>query len=130
MIPLQVTLEGFLSYEKKQVINFVGASIWALSGPNSVGKSAVFDAMTFALYHRARCGPKDLIHHRAARLIVTFDFMVDDTIYRIKRIHPSKGRSTREAFIVDCAVGSNLDSAEFGRHKILVFFWNFERRRP
>ncbi len=44
MIPLQVTLEGFLSYEKKQVINFVGASIWALSGPNSVGKSAVFDA--------------------------------------------------------------------------------------
>jgi DNA repair protein SbcC/Rad50 len=111
MIPLQVTLEGFLSYEKKQAINFVGASIWALSGPNSVGKSAVFDAMTFALYHRARCGPKDLIHHRADRLIVTFDFMVDDTIYRIKRIHPSKGRSTREAFIVDCADGSNLDSA-------------------
>src|SRR5436305_8286655 len=99
MIPLQVTLEGFLSYEKKQIINFVGASIWALSGPNSVGKSAVFDAMTFALYHRARCGPKDLIHHRADRLIVTFDFMVDDTIYRIKRIHPRKGRSTREALL-------------------------------
>ena len=111
MIPLQVTLEGFLSYEKKQVINFVGASIWALSGPNSVGKSAVFDAMTFALYHRARCDPKDLIHHRADRLIVTFDFMVDDTVYRIKRIHPRKGRSTREAFIVDSADGSNLDSA-------------------
>jgi len=111
MIPLQVTLEGFLSYEKKQIINFVGASIWALSGPNSVGKSAVFDAMTFALYHRARCGPKDLIHHRADRLIVTFDFMVDNTIYRIKRIHPRKGRSTREVFIVDSADGSNLDSA-------------------
>jgi len=111
MIPLQVTLEGFLSYEKKQVINFVGASIWALSGPNSVGKSAVFDAMTFALYHRARCGPKDLIHHRAERLIVTFDFMVDDIIYRIKRIHPRKSRSTREAFIVESADGSNLDNA-------------------
>jgi DNA repair protein SbcC/Rad50 len=110
MIPLQVTLEGFLSYEKKQVINFVGASIWALSGPNSVGKSAVFDAMTFALYHHARCDPKDLIHHRADKLIVTFDFMVDNTIYRIKRIHPRKGRSTREAFIVDSADGSNLDS--------------------
>jgi DNA repair protein SbcC/Rad50 len=111
VIPLQVTLEGFLSYEKKQVINFVGASIWALSGPNSVGKSAVFDAMTFALYHRARCDPKDLIHHRADRLIVIFDFMVDGIIYRIKRIHPRKGRSTREAFIVDSADGSNLDSA-------------------
>jgi exonuclease SbcC len=111
MIPLQVTLEGFLSYGKKQVINFVGASIWALSGPNSVGKSAVFDAMTFALYHRARCAPKDLIHHRSDRLIVTFDFMVDNTIYRIKRIHPRKGRSTREAFIVDSADGNNLDSA-------------------
>lgn len=111
MIPLQVTLEGFLSYEKKQTVNFVGASIWALSGPNSVGKSAVFDAITFALYHHARCSPKDLIHHRADRLIVTFDFMVDGTIYRVKRIHQRKGRSTREAFIVDSADGSNLDSA-------------------
>jgi exonuclease SbcC len=111
MIPLQVTLEGFLSYNKRQVINFAGASIWALSGPNSVGKSAVFDAMTFALYHCARCDPKDLIHHGADKLIVTFDFMVDNTIYRIKRIHPRKGRSTREAFIVDSADGSNLDSA-------------------
>lgn len=111
MIPLQVTLEGFLSYEKKQVLNFAGASIWALSGPNSVGKSAVFDAITFALYRRARCDPKDLIHHRAERLIVTFDFMIDNTIYRIKRIYPRKGRSTREAFIVDSADGSNLDSA-------------------
>src|SRR5947209_1573666 len=96
MIPLQVTLEGFLSYEKMQVINFVGASIWALSGPNSVGKSAVFDAMTFALYHRARCGPKELIHHRADRLTVTFDFLVDDTIYRIKRIHPRSEEHTSE----------------------------------
>lgn len=111
MIPLQVTLEGFLSYNKRQVINFSGASIWALSGPNSVGKSAVFDAMTFALYHCARCDPKDLIHHGADKLIVTFDFMMDNTIYRIKRIHPRKGRSTREAFIVDSADGSNLDSA-------------------
>lgn len=111
MIPLQVTLEGFLSYEEKQIVNFVGASIWALSGPNSVGKSAVFDAITYALYHHARCSPKDLIHHRADRLIVTFDFMVDGIIYRVKRIHPRKGRSTREAFIVDSADGSNLDSA-------------------
>ncbi|HVB21686.1 MAG TPA: SMC family ATPase [Ktedonobacteraceae bacterium] len=121
MIPLQVTLEGFLSYREKQVINFDGSSLWVLWGPNGVGKSAVFDAITFALFgtHRANRKTKgstdELINHHSDKLIVTFDFIVDGIIYRIKRIHPRKGRSTREAFIVESSDISNLENARTKR---------------
>jgi DNA repair protein SbcC/Rad50 len=115
MIPLQVTIEGFLSYKEKQVINFDGSSLWVLWGPNGVGKSAVFDAITFALYNAHRAGkgtrsiPKDLINHHANKLIVTFDFIVNGVIYRVKRTHPKHGRPTRDAFIVNRNDASNPD---------------------
>lgn len=118
MIPLQITLEGFLSYKEKQVINFDGSSLWVLWGPNGVGKSAVFDAITFALFntHRANRGTKgstkDLINHHSDKLIVTFDFIVDSIVYRIKRIHPRKGLSTREVFIVDSDDTSDISNLE------------------
>ncbi|MHB8595814.1 MAG: AAA family ATPase [Ktedonobacteraceae bacterium] len=121
MIPLQITLEGFLSYKEKQVINFDGSSLWVLWGPNGVGKSAVFDAITFALFNTHRANRKtkgstdDLINHHADRLIIIFDFIVDGIIYRIKRIHPRKGRSTREAFIVESGDLSNLENAHTKR---------------
>jgi hypothetical protein len=38
MVPLRVTLEGFLSYREKQVIDFEGSSLWMLWGPNGVTK--------------------------------------------------------------------------------------------
>src|SRR5258708_23256135 len=100
MIPLRVSLEGFLSYKDKQIIDFEGSSLWMLCGPNGVGKSAVFDAITFALYgyHRAGGGnPKALINHYANdnRFIVEFDFFVDGIAFRIRRTCARHVRSTR-----------------------------------
>jgi DNA repair protein SbcC/Rad50 len=60
MIPLCVTLEGFMCYRERQKLEFDGAPLWVLAGPNGVGKSAVFDAITFALYRRYR---KNRSHH-------------------------------------------------------------------
>lgn len=119
MIPLRITLEGFLSYRGKQVINFDGSPLWVLWGPNGVGKSAVFDAITFALFnkHRANAGRhgtgpiNDIINHASDRLIVVFDFTVDGAAYRIRRVLPRKGRPTREAFIVNSADMRDLDNA-------------------
>lgn len=109
MIPLRITLEGFMSYREKQVIDFTGEHLWMLWGPNGVGKSAVFDAITFALYntHRAGSGTrgnaKELINHYADRLEVTFDFLVDNVRYRVHRTYArSRGaRSTCQALLVD-----------------------------
>lgn len=103
MIPLRVSLEGFLSYQEKQVIDFNGSSLWMLWGSNGVGKSAVFDAITFALFGAHRAGKdaknaKELINHHADKFIIEFDFSVDGLVYRIRRTCPRNGRPTRLAF--------------------------------
>jgi DNA repair protein SbcC/Rad50 len=89
-----------LSYQEKQVIDFDGSTLWMLWGPNGVGKSAVFDAITFALFgaHRAGSGARnarELINHHADKFIIEFDFMIDGVAYRIRRTCAQNGRSTR-----------------------------------
>ncbi len=102
MIPLRVSLEGFLSYKEKQVINFEGSSLWMLCGPNGVGKSAIFDAITFALYNSHRGSQiKELINHYSERLVVEFDFLVNGVVYRVRRIHPRKGYPVREVVLIE-----------------------------
>ena len=76
-----------------------------MGGPNGVGKSAVFDAITFALFgaHRAGSGARnarELINHHADKFIIEFDFMVDGMAYRIRRTCAQNGRSTRLAYIL------------------------------
>src|SRR6266571_4195295 len=102
MIPLRVSLEGFLSYKEKQVINFEGSSLWMLCGPNGVGKSAIFDAITFALYNSHRGSQiKELINHYSERLVVEFDFLVNGVVYRARRMHSRKGFPVREIVLIE-----------------------------
>src|SRR3954453_21729116 len=102
MIPLCISLEGFLSYKEKQVINFEGSSLWMLWGPNGVGKSAIFDAITFALYGSHRGSRiKELINHYSDRLVIEFDFLVNGVVYRARRIHPREGSSVREIILIE-----------------------------
>ena len=54
MIPRKVVLENFLSYRAAQTFEFDGESLWILSAPNGTGKSAVFDAITYALFAQHR----------------------------------------------------------------------------
>jgi len=117
MIPLRVSLEGFLSYKDKQVIDFTDSSLWMLWGPNGVGKSAVFDAITFALYNTHRAGgargAKELINHYSDRLEVAFDFLIDGVMYRVRRTQSRArtARPTREAFTLHFDGNQDLDSA-------------------
>ena len=57
MIPKRVTLENFLSFGPKTEIAFTDDEpLWVLGGSNGVGKSAVFDAITFCLFGAHRGG--------------------------------------------------------------------------
>ena len=89
MIPKRVTLENFLSFGSKTEIAFTDDEpLWVLGGPNGVGKSAVFDAMTFCLFgaHRGDGREVDpLVRHGANGFAVSFEFEFGGIDYRITR---------------------------------------------
>src|SRR5947209_5179152 len=89
MIPRRVKLKGFLCYKEEQAIDFDGtATLWMLSGLNGSGKSAIFDAVTYALFGHHRGGGRDnheLINKDSDSLMVEFDFLLDGKEYRAKR---------------------------------------------
>lgn len=101
MIPVSVSLKGFMSYRDSQSIEFDGQSLWVLAGPNGAGKSAIFDAITFALYGQYRGGAQDakgLINHDSDSLEVEFVFRVMDETYKVRRTLPLRGRPTWSAY--------------------------------
>jgi DNA repair protein SbcC/Rad50 len=88
VIPLRVALKGFLCYRDEQEFRFDGAPLWLLSGFNGSGKSAVFDALTYALFGQHRDGQQnalELIHKDRDGLVVEFDFALDGRRYRARR---------------------------------------------
>jgi DNA repair protein SbcC/Rad50 len=90
MIPKRVLLENFLSFGQPAVeIEFSdNEPLWVICGPNGVGKSAIFDAVTYALFASHRGGVKNaeqLIRHGANSFRVEFDFELNERDYRITR---------------------------------------------
>ena len=62
MIPQSIRLKGFLCYKDEQQIDFDGpATLWMLSGLNGSGKSAIFDALTYALFGHHRGGNQQVL---------------------------------------------------------------------
>ena len=98
MIPLRVTVENFLSYGTPAVeFHFDGEPLWILCGLNGTGKSAVFDAITYALFGYYRGSDRranraeELIHHGASWFRVEFEFEFNGVDYRISRKKTAKG---------------------------------------
>jgi DNA repair protein SbcC/Rad50 len=99
MIPKRIVLENFLSFGSPATeIEFTDDEpLWVLGGPNGVGKSAVFDAMTYALYGVHRGGAEDhvcLVRHGANSFRVVFEFEFNGVAYQITRNRPLSGRPT------------------------------------
>src|SRR3954447_25483490 len=105
MIPRRVCLRGFLCYREEQEIDFAGATLWMLAGLNGSGKSAIFDAVTYALFGHHRGGSQDaheLINKDSDRAAVAFDFLLDGQIYQasrtIQRNKQGTGKGTQQIF--------------------------------
>ncbi len=106
MIPQRVKLRGFLCYKDEQLIEFDGnATLWMLSGLNGSGKSAIFDAVTYAMFGYHRGGSMhahELINKDSDTLLVEFDFLLDKNLFRAKRSlkRDTKGgaRGTQQMF--------------------------------
>ncbi|MDR3647388.1 MAG: SMC family ATPase [Candidatus Babeliales bacterium] len=92
MIPLNLQIKNFLSYGSElQTINFEPYNLICLSGKNGHGKSALLDAMAWAVWGEARKTTgtskpdQGLLRLGQRQMIVIFDFEFNKNKYRIRR---------------------------------------------
>ena len=92
MIPVQLTLRNFLSYGDAPVtLDFSDFRVACLSGDNGHGKSALLDALTYALWGEGRKGRSErkadegLLRLGATDMEVSLTFDLDSDRYSVMR---------------------------------------------
>ncbi|MCY4537998.1 MAG: SMC family ATPase [Chloroflexi bacterium] len=96
MIPKRLELSNFLAYRAPKPISFDGIDLACISGDNGVGKSSLLDAITWALWGKARARREDdLIHQGQREMQVSLDFEQDGIRYRVVRRRARSGRGGR-----------------------------------
>jgi len=92
MVPVRLELQNFLSYgTEAPALDFDAFDVACLSGGNGEGKSALLDAMTWAVWGEARKSsgkrkPDDeLIRIGSRHMEVSFTFDLKDARYRVTR---------------------------------------------
>lgn len=92
MIPRQLHIKNFLSYGPEiQIIDFGNYHLICLSGKNGHGKSALLDAITWAIWGQARKTSMHskpdagLLHLGQKHMMVILEFEVNGQQYRIRR---------------------------------------------
>ncbi len=92
MIPLKLQIKNFLSYGPDiQTVDFSSYHLICLSGKNGHGKSALLDAITWAIWGQARKvssttkADANLLHLGQTQMMVCFDFVCNNQTYRVKR---------------------------------------------
>jgi len=115
MIPIKLKMRNFMCYrDNVPPLLFDGIHTACVCGDNGNGKSALIDAMTWALWGRTRAkSDDDLIHLSQAEMEVEFDFAVGQQPYRIIRKHSKpkrRGRSGQTILEFQVATGASFRS--------------------
>jgi exonuclease SbcC len=97
MIPIKLALRNFMCYRDNiPPLSFDGIHTACISGDNGNGKSALIDAITWAVWGRTRAkSDDDLIHLGQTEMEVEFDFTVGQQLYRVIRKHSKPKRRGR-----------------------------------
>ncbi len=91
MIPLKLQLKNFISYGSCQIIDFTQYHLICLTGKNGHGKSALLDAITWAIWGQARkvsgtSKPDEkLLRLGQSHMFVSIDFISNNQTYRVRR---------------------------------------------
>lgn len=108
MIPVRLTISGFLSYQEPSELDFTGIHVACISGRNGAGKSAMLDAMTWALFGEARKSDdsviNDAVENKTAK--VDFEFIYEGTNYLVRR-SKTRGKSAVVEFYIRGADGES-----------------------
>lgn len=93
MIPLKLRMRNFMCYsEDVPPLDLSDIRVACLVGDNGHGKSTIVDAMTWALWGKARARSDDeLIHQGKREMEVELEFLLADNRYRIIRKRDKRG---------------------------------------
>lgn len=95
MIPVKLELHNFLAYRDPAPLDLSGLHLACLAGANGAGKSSLLDAMTWALWGRARARrDDDLIHADEIDMFVRLTFVLGGHTYRVTRHRSRQGRGS------------------------------------
>ncbi|NTV63449.1 MAG: SMC family ATPase, partial [Oscillochloris sp.] len=90
MIPTSLVIQNFMCYRGGDDsadlrLSLDGVHVVCLSGENGAGKSALLDAITWALWGEARTPDDDLIAQGESEMRVELTFQLGDQLYRVTR---------------------------------------------
>jgi exonuclease SbcC len=109
MIPVSLSISGFLSYQKPAEIDFTSFDLACISGQNGSGKSSILDAMTWALFGRARKHDESIINIQSETAQVSLAFEYEGNLYRVIRTNPRGKTSSLEFHIQEPGSNGNPD---------------------
>ncbi|MBI2849724.1 MAG: SMC family ATPase [Chloroflexi bacterium] len=115
MIPIKLAVRNFMPYrENVPPLYFTGMHTASICGENGSGKSALIDAITWALWGKTRAkSDDDIIHLGQNETEVEFDFAVGQQTYRVIRKHSrprrqrASGQSSLDLFISNPSNGKD-----------------------
>lgn len=88
MIPIQLTIAGFLSYREPTDVDFTRFELACIAGSNGAGKSSLLDAITWALFGQARKRDDSVINIQSSAARVELVFAYENNIFRVQRVKP------------------------------------------
>ncbi len=97
MIPIHLSLQGFLSYREPAELDFTQFELACISGANGAGKSSLLDAITWALFGQARKRDESLVNAQSSAAEVAYTFAYEGNIYRVRRALP-RGKTSQLEF--------------------------------
>ena len=100
MIPLSLTISGFLSYRDRTELDFAGFDLACIAGANGAGKSSLLDAITWSLFGQARKRDDSLINSKEDRAEVSLVFAYEGNVYRVIRSKPRNKTTLLEFHIL------------------------------
>jgi exonuclease SbcC len=110
MIPIRLELHNFLAYRDPDPLSFEGIHVACISGENGAGKSSLLDAITWALWGKARsASADDLIYQNLRETRVGLEIEMGGARYLVIRqrsIEKKTALSLLELQVWDPASGS------------------------
>ena len=103
MIPVNLTIQGFLSYQEPVDINFEQIHLASITGPNGAGKSSILDALTWALFGNARARNDQVINQQSDTALVILDFEYEQQLFRVRRTKQMDKTQLLEFYVRDPA---------------------------